>query len=146
MTVLAFIVRTLGLPLCIFIGMLGYYEGVPALRDIPFADQIPVVRELIAGRVPTERAKAATEARAGYVLESEKIAAEAKAAKLERERKANQIVIDAYQVQLMNLRTIEELRIEQHEQKIADYEAKLKAAGRSRLVDDADRRFLLDPQ
>jgi hypothetical protein len=37
MTMLAFIVRMLGLPLCIFIGMLGYYEGVPALRDIPFA-------------------------------------------------------------------------------------------------------------
>lgn len=146
MTVLAFIVRMLGLPLCIVLGMLGYYEGVPALRDIPFADRIPVVRELIGGRVPAERAKAASEARAGYVLESEKIAAEAKAAKLERERKANQIVIDAYQVQLMNLRTIEDLRIEQHEQKIADYEAKLKAAGRSRLVDDADRRFLLDPQ
>jgi hypothetical protein len=38
--------------------MLGYYEGVPVLRDIPFADRIPVVRELIAGRVPPERAKA----------------------------------------------------------------------------------------
>jgi hypothetical protein len=35
------------------------YEGVPALRDIPFADRIPVVRELIVGRVGTERARGA---------------------------------------------------------------------------------------
>jgi hypothetical protein len=39
--------------------MLAFYEGVPVLRDIPYADRIPVVRELIVGRVGTERAKAA---------------------------------------------------------------------------------------
>ncbi|PSH68631.1 hypothetical protein CU102_12800 [Phyllobacterium brassicacearum] len=145
MTILVAILRSLGLPACIFLGMLAYYEGVPVLRDIPFADRSPVIRELIAGRVPTERAKAADDARKGYVIESEKIAAEARAARIEQERKAAQIVVDAYQVQLRNLLTIEELKNEQHQQEIADYEAKLKAAGRSRLVDDADRRFLLNP-
>jgi hypothetical protein len=140
------VLRALGLPACIIIGMLAYYEGVPGLRDIPFADRIPVVRELITGRVATESAKAATTARAGYVLEAEKTAAEAKAAKLERERKADQIVIDAYQAQLLNRLTIEALQNEQHEQEIADYEKKLSAAGRSCHVTDADRSFLLNPK
>jgi hypothetical protein len=146
MSVLALILRTLGLPVCIIIVLLGYYEGVPVLRDIPFADRIPVVRELITGRVATESAKAAAAARTGYVLEAEKTAAEAKSAKLERERKADQIVIDAYQAQLMNRLTLEALQNEQHEQEIADYEKKLSAAGRSCHVTDADRSFLLNPQ
>jgi hypothetical protein len=66
--------------------LLAYYEGVPVLRDIPFADRIPVVRELIAGRVATERAKAATDARAGFVALSEKTALEAQLAKEQRDR------------------------------------------------------------
>lgn len=86
MTILVTTIRTLGLPLCIVLGMLGYYEGVPALRDIPFADRIPVVRELIAGRVQTERAKAASEAREGFVVLSEKTALEALLAKERRDR------------------------------------------------------------
>lgn len=85
MTILT-IIRTLGLPLCIVLGMLGYYEGIPALRDIPFADHIPVVRELITGRVATESAKAATEAREGFVVLSEKTALEAQLAKERRDR------------------------------------------------------------
>lgn len=50
------VLRAPGLPVGIFIGMLAFYEGVPVLRDIPYADRIPVVRELIVGRVGTERA------------------------------------------------------------------------------------------
>jgi hypothetical protein len=145
MTIVTAIIRTLGLPLCIFLVMLGYYEGVPVLRDIPFANRIPVVRELIAGRVPLERAKAADAARSGYVLEAEKTAAEAKAAKIERDRAAAQIFIDAYQVQVMNRQTLDALENEQHEQEIADYEKKLSAAGRACHVTDADRSFLLNP-
>ncbi len=145
MTIFIAILRALGIPLCIFLFMLGYYEGVPVLRDIPFVDQIPVVRELIAGRVPTERVRAADAARSGYVLEAEKKAAEARAAKMEKDRAAAQKVIDAYQVQLMNRQTLDALENEQHEQEIADCEKKLSAAGRACHVTDADRGFLLDP-
>ncbi|MBZ9600774.1 hypothetical protein [Phyllobacterium chamaecytisi] len=145
MNILIAILRALGIPLCIFLFMLGYYEGVPVLRDIPYIDHIPVARELIAGRVPTERAKAADAARSGYVLEAEKKTAEAKAAKMEKDRAAAQIVIDAYQVQLLNRQTLDALENEQHEQEIADYEKKLSAAGRTCHVTDADRSFLLNP-
>jgi len=86
MGVFALILRTLGLPVCIIIVLLGYYEGVPFLRDIPFADRIPVVRELITGRVATEKAKAASAARAGYVELSEKTALEAQLAEEQRSR------------------------------------------------------------
>jgi hypothetical protein len=63
MTIVAAIVRTIGLPICAILVLLAYYEGVPVLRDIPYADRIPVVRELITGRVATEAAKAAEAAR-----------------------------------------------------------------------------------
>jgi len=86
MTVLVAILRTLGLPVCIIIALLGYYEGVPFLRDIPFADRIPVVRELITGRVATEKAKAASLAREGYVALTEKTALEAQLAKERQDR------------------------------------------------------------
>jgi hypothetical protein len=59
---------------------------VPALRDIPFADRIPVVRELIAGRVATEKAEGASAAREGFVALSEKTALEAQLAKERRDR------------------------------------------------------------
>jgi hypothetical protein len=86
MTIVAAIVRTIGLPICAILVLLAYYEGVPVLRDIPYADRIPVVRELITGRVPTERAKAASEAREGFVALSEKTALEAQLAKERRDR------------------------------------------------------------
>jgi hypothetical protein len=59
--------------------LLGFYEGVPCLRDIPFAGKIPVIREFIVGRVEIERGKAADAAREGYVTRSELTAAKAEA-------------------------------------------------------------------
>jgi hypothetical protein len=91
--------------------------------------------------IPIER----NDARRGYVAEARATAAEAKAAKIERERKADQIVIDAYQVQLKNARAAEVEKVEQHEQEIADYESKLSAAGRSCRIDGDDRDWLLKP-
>lgn len=79
------------------------------------------------------------------VAGAEITALKAKADEIERQRKAGQIVIDSYQVQLNNLRTIEALKDEEREQEIANYEKLLKAAGRSCALTDADRRFLLDP-
>ncbi|MBD9390114.1 hypothetical protein IB237_23215 [Agrobacterium sp. AGB01] len=41
--------------------MVAFYEGVPVLRDFPFIDRVPVVRELLVGRVPLQAAKARDE-------------------------------------------------------------------------------------
>ncbi|MBB3234458.1 hypothetical protein [Phyllobacterium endophyticum] len=130
MTVVA-ILRALGIPLCIFLVMLGYYEGVPVLRDIPFADRVPVVRELIAGRVPSERAKAADAARQGYVTEARATAAEAKTAELQRQVNAGQLVISSYQKIAKNDRARDEQIAADTETRIRDHEKLLRSAGRN---------------
>lgn len=59
--------------------IVGFYEGVPGLRDIPFIGSVPVIREFIVGRVEIESAKAAKVAKEGYVARSELTAAKAEA-------------------------------------------------------------------
>lgn len=93
MTILVAILRALGIPLCIFVGMFGYYEGMPVLRDIPYISVIPVMGELATGRVATETAKAATAARAGYVELSE---ATALKAQLDEERRSRLLASQLY--------------------------------------------------
>lgn len=145
MTWIALILRTLGLPLVIVLLGLGFYEGVPFLRDIPFADRIPVVRELVAGRVATERAKAAQEARAGYVVEQRATAAEALAKELQRQIQGQQIVIDAYQVQYKNQLAKDAERNAADEEAIRQRQAEQKAAGGPKpgdLFDEHDVDFM----
>lgn len=84
------------------------------------------------------------EAKQGMVLEVRAVAAEAKAAELERQVSAGAIVIEAYQVQLKNSRAAEEAAAGEVEKRISEYEALRKTAGRSCTVDPADHRFLLD--
>lgn len=143
MTIVTTIIRTLGLPICAILLLLAYYEGVPVLRDIPFADRIPVVRELITGRVATESAKAATAARAGYVLLAEKTAAEAKATELLRQVNAGQIVIASYQEIAKNAKAAEQTIADDAETRITEYEKRLEAAGRSCRLDQSDIDELL---
>ncbi|KAB0565834.1 MULTISPECIES: hypothetical protein [Brucella/Ochrobactrum group] len=57
-------------------------------------------------------------------------------------RRANALVIEAYQVQLRNARAAEAARIEQTEQEISDYEKRLADAGRICLLDRDDIEFL----
>lgn len=59
---LLWVARQIGLTGCAVLLLLGYYEGIPGLRDIPFVDRIPVAREFIAGRVATASADAAKRA------------------------------------------------------------------------------------
>lgn len=84
------------------------------------------------------------EAKQGMVLEVRAVAAEAKAAELERQVSAGAIVIEAYQIQLKNSRAAEEAAADEVEKRISEYEALRKTAGRSCTVDPADHRFLLD--
>ena len=69
-----------------FFLMLGIYEGLPLVRDIPYIGSIPIIGELATGRVATESAKAATAARAGYVELSEKTALQVQLAEERRSR------------------------------------------------------------
>lgn len=101
MTLFLAVLRMLGLPLVIVIVLIGYYEGLPFLKDIPLIDRVPIVRELVTGRVQSERVKAANAAREGYVLLAEKTLAEAKARKLEADAAATAKILDYYRQELV---------------------------------------------
>lgn len=84
------------------------------------------------------------EAKHGMVQEVRAVAAETKAAELERQVSAGAIVIEAYQVQLKNSRAAEEAAADEVEKRISEYETLRKTSGRSCSLDDIDRKFLLD--
>jgi len=90
--------------------------------------------------VPLERA----DAKRGMVTEYRALSAEAERDELARQIKGGQIVIDAYQVQLRNVRAKEEATANDLERRITENEALRKASGRVCTVDDIDTRFLLD--
>lgn len=73
---------------------IGYYEGVPALRDIPYASKLPLVSWFIVGRVELERAKAAEAAREGYVQRAELTAAKAEAERYRTQSIQNALFAD----------------------------------------------------
>ncbi|MBZ7921673.1 hypothetical protein LAC81_07745 [Ensifer adhaerens] len=80
---LLWIARQIGITGCAVLLLLGYYEGIPGLRDIPFVERIPVVREFVAGRVATASADAAARATKNLVGRVELTAAEARVKVLE---------------------------------------------------------------
>lgn len=102
-----------------------YYNGIPMLKDIPY---IGAVFE--------------GQAKKGLVPEFQALALKAELDQLKSIKRANSIVIEAYQVQLRNARAAEAARIEQTEQEIADYEKRLADAGRVCLLDRDDIEFL----
>jgi hypothetical protein len=76
--------------------------------------------------VPLER----RDARAGYVQEDRALAAEAKSAELQRQVEAGNIVVASYQEVLKNARAKDAVDDAELEKGRAEFEAKLKAAGR----------------
>jgi hypothetical protein len=114
------------------------YEGLPfgALRDVPF------IQHLVQGRVESEREKAAAEAREGYVQEARLIAAQAQLAETQRQLAAGRKALDGYAALLAEAQASEAALSEQDAIEDADYEAKLKAAGRSCSIGTDDLRWL----
>lgn len=102
-----------------------YYNGVPLLNGIP------VVGAIFEGQ-----------AKKGLVPEFQVKSLKAQLAAEAQQRRANDLVIESYQVQLRNARAAEAARIEQTEQEIADYEKRLADAGRDCLLDHDDIEFL----
>ncbi|MDK1386392.1 hypothetical protein QN224_13330 [Sinorhizobium sp. 8-89] len=92
---LAWLVRQIGVTGCAVLLLLGYYEGVPGLRDIPFIERVPFAREFIVGRVSIEAAKASADATRRMVARSELKTALAKAAALEEQIRTNKRMAEA---------------------------------------------------
>lgn len=82
---LLWLVKQIGLPAVIIAGGLFYYEGCPFLSGVPFVDRIPVVGNLVLGRVEIERRAAAKEARDSCATLFELTAARVEAAELRRQ-------------------------------------------------------------
>lgn len=102
-----------------------YYNGVPLLKEIP------VVGAIFEGQ-----------AKKGLVPEFQVNALKAQLSAEAQQRRANDLIIESYQIQLRNARAAEAARIEQNEQEIADYEKRLADAGRVCLLDRDDIEFL----
>lgn len=82
------------------------------------------------------------EARKGFVVEARATAAEAKAAELQRQVNAGQIVVDSYQEIAKTAKAAEQLAADTAEQRISEYETLLRNAGRSCGLSDDDIRML----
>lgn len=102
-----------------------YYNGVPVLKDIPYIG-----------------AAFEGQAKKGLVPEFQVNALKAQLSAEAQQRRANDLIIESYQIQLRNARAAEAARIEQNEQEIADYEKRLADAGRVCLLDRDDIEFL----
>lgn len=139
------ILRSLGLPACIVIGLLLFYEGFPGADRIPFLTSIPVIGDLTTGRVATERAKAAADARRTYVDAMEKVALAAQLAERERHERAGAIALEDYRKRLAASQAAEQAISDQLESEIATHERELDAAGRACRADDADIDWLRKP-
>lgn len=85
-------VRLFGIGGVLFILAIAFYEGLPGASRIPFLTSIPVVSDLIAGRVETVAAQRVKEATAGmaskYELQSVQF-------QLQRERELRKVADDA---------------------------------------------------
>ncbi len=115
-----------------------YWTGLPVLNDYPILKNIPLLGHIALGHVQTVK----EEALKGYVLESEKTTAEAKAAELERQRNAASQALEEARKRQAADDAAQLAKDAQTEIEIADYEKKISAANRSCLVDDADRLWL----
>lgn len=49
------LIRLLGVPGLMLVGLIGFYEGIPLLRKIPLIHRIDVAGHLIVGRVEMQR-------------------------------------------------------------------------------------------
>lgn len=77
---IAVIIRAIGLPACVVIGLLVYYEGIPGASRIPFLASVPIIGDLATGRVHAYAAQQVEIAAAGMVASAELAAAKAQLA------------------------------------------------------------------
>lgn len=83
MPFVACIIRAIGVPACIVMGLLVYYEGIPGAHRIPLLSSLPIIGDLTTGRVHSYAADQVKLATTGLVARAELTAAKAQ---LERER------------------------------------------------------------
>lgn len=88
MQVLFELLRAIGPTGCMFLAMLGFYEGIPGLNRIKVLADIPIVGDIALGRVELAKRSAVE----GMVARAELVALQATA---DEERRLRQIAEDA---------------------------------------------------
>lgn len=84
MTVITWLLDKIGLAGIVFVGMLFFYEGAPAVSSIPYVGKIPIIGNLAVGRVASY---AADQVEAATTQMVSKASADALAALLAHERR-----------------------------------------------------------
>lgn len=115
-----------------------YWTGVPILNDYPILKKIPLPGDIAVGHVESVK----DDALKGYVLESEKTTAEAKAAEMERQKNAASQALEGARKRQAADETAQIAKDAQTDIEIDDYEKKLAAANRRCNADAADVEFL----
>jgi hypothetical protein len=85
-------IRMIGLPACLVILLLAYYEGVPGASRVPFLSSVPIIGDLATGRVHSYAADQVRLATADLVARSEVAALRAQ---LAREQALRRIASEA---------------------------------------------------
>ncbi len=83
------ILQRIGITACLIIGIIVFYEGIPGLNRFPIIGAVPIVGDIVAGRVAIVRDQAVKDATAEMVSRVEMKVAQARAAELERQMKRN---------------------------------------------------------
>ncbi|MBB6225362.1 hypothetical protein [Rhizobium leguminosarum] len=86
---------------------------------------------------------AARQARAGYIMLAEKVAAEARAAEMERQRNAASLASEENRKRLLAAEAAEQAARDTLETEIQSYELQLSEKNRACAVTAADRQWLL---
>jgi hypothetical protein len=109
------IIRTIGLPACIVIALLVYYEGIPGASRIPFLSSVPIVGDLTTGRVHSFAADQVRLATADLVASAELTAARSQLAREQALRRiADEAALEARDraVAALKARTLAERELE----------------------------------
>lgn len=134
----AIVARYLGITGMVAVGIIVFYEGLPLgpIRYIPWVG--PALAGLVDGRVDRER-EAALE---GYVKQAELTAAEAELAQVKRQLDASRKATEGFQELLAHAQAAEREIIERDRIEDEQFAERLRAAGRSRLLDVDDLNWL----
>ena len=119
------ILSALGLALLTVIGTVTYYEGI----------SLPLFGQVITGEI-ADRLE-------GYVAQSEKVAADARAAEWQRQAEAAQTANVEFQKRLTAAKAVEATARVKLEEGIAAYEKRLVDTRRACLLDDDDLSEIL---
>lgn len=163
-SILGWMLKTLGLPMCVLIGFYAYEEGIPSASRIaipayiPFIGgfglaNIPILGDMTVGHVHTfaaDQVRLATaqqtaifNAKLEKLVSGEQLrAANAQLAETKRQRDAAEsAVISLNMRQAADDAFNEQMQI-QSDKELSDYEIKLKAAGHACTVDSAGADWL----